>query len=283
MAGICNTDLEIVRGYMGYEGTLGHEFVGEVVQGPPTLLGQRITGEINLACGHCPSCQKGQGRHCPNRSVLGILNHEGCFAEYVTLPAANLHPIPAQLPDELACFVEPVAAAFEILEQVPVSEGQPSLVLGDGKLGLLIAQVLHQRGLAVTVLGRHPSKLALAAAQGMNTTLEPPGERFPLVVEATGSESGLKSALALTQPRGTLVLKSTYQGAITVDMSPLVIDEIALLGSRCGPFPPAIAALAAGRVDPLPLISQVVPLAQGPAAMAQAQQKGTLKVLLAMQ
>lgn len=282
MAGICNTDLELAKGYMGFQGILGHEFVGQVEEGPAELLGRRVAGEINLGCGTCAACQAGLSRHCPTRTVLGILGKGGCFAHYLTLPVANLHPIPDALSDEAACFVEPTAAAFEILEQLPLRADHRVLVLGDGKLGLLIAAVLHQHGADVTLLGRHPRKLAILGARGVRTCTEAPDERFDVVVEATGQQSGLNLAMTLTRPRGTLVLKSTYEGNVEVNMAPLVIDEITLLGSRCGPFAPAIAALAEGRVDPLPLVDAVHPLSEGEEAFARAQRKGSLKVLLKM-
>ena len=282
MAGICNTDLEIVRGYMGYEGTLGHEFVGEVVSGDPSLTGRRVVGEINLDCGQCERCRRGLQRHCAQREVLGIVQHDGCFAEFITLPNENLHAIPETLSDAAACFAEPVAAAFEIFEQISLEPTARALVLGDGKLGQLIAQVIQTQGLACSLLGRHDHKLALAAARGIQILQEAPEERFDLVVEATGSQHGLQQAMALTRPRGTLVLKSTYAGAVNVNMAPLVIDEITLVGSRCGPFLPAIEALESGAVDPRPLIAETYPLTAGERAMSHAQSKGALKVLLNM-
>lgn len=285
MAGICATDLEIVRGYMAYEGTLGHEFVGDVVQcAQPALLGKRVAGEINLSCGSCRECRAGRGRHCTERSVLGIVGQDGCFAEHVVLPLRNVHVLPDSLADEAACFVEPTAAAFEILEQVAFAAGTRTAIIGDGKLGLLIAQVLHQHGADVTLVGRHPHKLSMAAQRGVATAS--PGEIEPkawdVVVEATGSGSGMEAALGLVRPRGTIVLKSTYADSLQLDASPFVIDEITLVGSRCGPFEPAIAALADGRVDPLPMVAATRPLADGVAAMAQANTSGTLKVLLDM-
>lgn len=283
MAGICNTDLEIIRGYMGFSGTLGHEFAGEVADGRPSLQGRRVVGEINVGCGACAACREGLERHCSERSVLGILGRAGCFAEYVILPEKNLHLIPDTISDQAACFIEPTAAAFEILEQLRPDGHERVLVIGDGKLGLLIAQVLQQHGLCTTVLGRHAHKLARAQAFGMPVLLAAPDDRFEIVVEATGSQAGLSQAIALTRPQGTLVLKSTYHGAVTVDMSPLVIDEITLVGSRCGPFAPAIAAIAGGRVDPLPLVDATRPLSEGAQALAQANTRGTLKVLLDMQ
>lgn len=285
MAGICNTDLEIARGYMGYAGTLGHEFVGEVVQGSPGLLGKRVVGEINVGCGNCAACRAGLQRHCPTRSVLGIVQRQGCFAEYISLPEANLHVVPEALADTRACFTEPVAAAWEIIEQcgaLPTASPRV-LVLGDGKLGLLIAQVLHHHGWNITVLGRHRHKLALLKSLDIHTTCEVPAERFDRVVEATGSEGGLHQALQLLRPRGTLILKSTYEGAVQLDMSTFVIHELTLLGSRCGPFAPALAAMAAGSIDPSPLVEQTFALSQGEEAFAHASQRGALKVLLDMQ
>lgn len=289
LAGICNTDLELTRGYMGFVGTLGHEFVGEVVAlGPaseaaPVAVGQRVVGEINAACGACPTCGAGLGRHCPARTVLGILGRDGAFAEYLTLPAANLHPVPDAVPDEHAVFVEPLAAAFEILEQVAVRPTDQVLVLGDGKLGQLVARVLAGVAGTVTVVGHHPAKLALLEAAGIATRAEPPPERADVVVDCTGRAAGFATALRLVRPRGTLVLKSTVAarpGDPPIDLAPLVIDEVTVVGSRCGPFPPALAALASGRIAVASLVSGEYPLAEGVAAFAHAAQPPTLKVLL---
>jgi threonine dehydrogenase-like Zn-dependent dehydrogenase len=289
LAGICNTDLELTRGYMGFRGTLGHEFVGEVVAlGPaseaaPVTVGQRVVGEINAACGACPACRAGLRRHCPARTVLGILGRDGAFAEYLTLPVANLHPVPDAVPDEHAVFVEPLAAAFEILEQVAVRPTDRVVVLGDGKLGQLVARVLAGVAGAVTVVGHHPAKLALLAAAGIATRREPPAERADVVVDCTGRAAGFATALRLVRPRGTLVLKSTVAarpGDPSLDLAPLVIDEVTVVGSRCGPFPPALAALASGRIAVAPLVSAAYPLAEGVAAFAHAAQPATLKVLL---
>lgn len=285
LAGICSTDLELAKGYMGFSGVLGHELVGVVEACEDrSWVGKRVAGEINLACGRCPMCARGLQRHCPTRTVLGILNKDGCFAQYVTLPIANLHPLPDALDDLRACFVEPTAAAFEVLEQVKIAPSDRVAVLGDGKLGLLCAQVLHTSGCALTVVGKHARKLELAAARGIATgalaELQP--KSFDVVVEATGSAEGMHAAIDLLRPRGTLVLKSTYHGLLSLDAAPIVIDELTLVGSRCGPFERAIPALAAGIVDPTPLVDAVMPLADGVAALARAGRPGVLKVLLDM-
>jgi len=270
LAGICSTDLEIVRGYMGFRGIPGHEFVGEAA-------GQRVVGEINAACGSCALCHDGLGRHCPNRTVLGIDRRDGAFAEFLTLPLANLRPVPDKLTDELAVFVEPTAAAFEILEQVPLRPQQEVALLGDGKLALLIAQVLRDR-CRLRVFGKHAEKLALVP--GVETTTAAPEGQFDVVVEATGSEQGFQQALSLVRPRGTLVLKSTVAASSRLNLAPLVVNEVTVVGSRCGLFEPAIAALAAGAVDPRPFIQAEYPLEQGLAALEHAARPGTLKVLL---
>ncbi|MFW6023200.1 MAG: alcohol dehydrogenase catalytic domain-containing protein, partial [Myxococcota bacterium] len=242
MAGICNTDVEIARGYMGHRGVLGHEFVGRVEAAPdPAWVGKRVCGEINLACGACDACRRGLGRHCPTRRVLGILGKDGCFAEQLTLPLANLHEVPDVLSDELAVFAEPLAAAHEVLQQIAVDPDARVLVLGDGKLGLLLTAVLLQTGAEVTLVGKHDDKLALAQRRGAQTCTPDSldGTGFDVVVEATGSPRGLALALDRIRPRGTLVLKSTFHGAPEVDTARIVIDEIRIVGSRCGPFPPA--------------------------------------------
>lgn len=282
-AGICSTDLEIVRGYMGFTGTLGHELVGEVIESAdPSWLGARVTGEINLGCGRCARCLAGLARHCATRTVLGILGKDGCFADEVTLPLANLHAVPDDVSDELAVFVEPLAAAFEILEQVAIRPDSRVAVLGDGKLGTLVAMVLAQSGAELTVIGRHRAKLDRVAKLVSRTALA--DERidgdFDVVVEATGSPSGLARAVALLRPRGTLVLKSTFHGTTELDTAKLVIDEITLVGSRCGPFPPAIRALASKRIDPSPLVEASYPLADGVRALERAAEPGVAKVLL---
>lgn len=282
LAGVCNTDLELVKGYMGFRGVLGHEFVGHVEEGPAPWRGRRVVGEINFACGRCESCARGLGRHCPQRRVMGIQEADGALAERVAVPVANLHAVPDAVPDALAVFTEPLAAAFEILEQVEVPRGTSCLVLGDGKLGLLVAQVLDAAGASVRAVGRHPEKLALLARRGIETVLERDWSPRPteLVVEATGTAAGFAAAVASTRPRGTLVLKSTVAEHPNLDLAPLVIHEIRVVGSRCGPFPPALAALAAGDVDVAPLVSERLPLARADAALERARARGALKILV---
>lgn len=282
LAGVCNTDLEITRGYMGFRGILGHEFVGRVEDGPAEWRGQRVVGEINFACQGCPICHQGLRRHCPSRHVMGILEADGCFAELVRVPADNLHPVPDGVPDELAVFTEPLAAAFEILEQVHVEPGRDCVVFGDGKLGLLVAQVLHQAGARVLAVGRHPEKLRILEKRDIETCLasEWRGDLASLVVEATGSAGGFEQAVAATRPRGTLVLKSTVAEAPATNLAPLVIDEITVVGSRCGPFPPALRALETGSVDVRSLVTERVPLARADEALRRAAEPGVLKVLI---
>ena len=282
VSGICNTDLELVRGYMGFRGTLGHEFVGTVSEGPAAWVGRRVVGEINFSCGACGWCARGLGRHCPTRRVMGILDADGAFADVVAVPVANLHAVPDEIPDDAAVFTEPLAAAFEILEQVHVTSATDCLVLGDGKLGLLVAQVLHQAGTRVRLVGRHAAKLAIARRRGIEAVEESAWGRTPadLVVEATGSATGLHAAIAATRPRGTLVLKSTIADTVALNCAPLVINEISVVGSRCGSFPPAVRALAGGGIDVTSLISARRPLTDGVDALHLAAQPGVLKVLL---
>jgi threonine dehydrogenase-like Zn-dependent dehydrogenase len=284
LAGICATDLQILRGYMGFQGVPGHEFVGEVSAGPAELVGTRVVGEINFACGHCPVCAQGLGRHCPTRQVMGILHADGCFAEYVRVPIANLHPVPASVPDEAAVFTEPLAAAFEILEQVRVQPGDDVVVLGDGKLGVLCAQVLQSAGAQVCVVGKHPHKLALLQQLGITTGLlrDWRPHLADILVDATGSPAGLALAIESVRPRGTLVLKSTVASPHTLSLAPLVINEITVVGSRCGRFAPALQALAHHQVTVAPLIERVYPLAEGLAAVAHAARPGALKILMRM-
>lgn len=283
-AGICNTDLELLRGYYGFRGRPGHEFVGEVVRaGNPALVGRRVVGEINLACGRCDWCARGLGRHCPRRTVLGIVRHPGAFAEYLTLPERNLHVVPPSISNEQAVFVEPLAAACEILEQVRIPRGAHAAVLGDGKLGLLAAQVLKAHGVQVHLYGRHAEKLRLAEAAGIAAGRpgEPPPEAaWDWVVEATGSPEGLAAAVRAARPRGTVILKSTLHGSSRFDAVPVVVNEITLVGSRCGRFEPALRLLRRGAVRLDGMISAVYPLAEAPAAFERAAQKGVLKVLL---
>jgi threonine dehydrogenase-like Zn-dependent dehydrogenase len=282
LAGVCNTDLEIVKGYLGFRGVLGHEFVGTVAEGPASLLGERVVAEINFACGSCAHCRAGLARHCPSRDVMGILRADGAFAELVRVPIANLHPVPAAVSDEHAVFAEPLAAAFEILEQVRVEPGVDCIVLGDGKLGLLAAQVLHGAGANVLAVGRHPEKLAVLRRRGIATRIASDAPLGPasLVVEATGSASGFARAVAALRPRGTLILKSTHAEQPAVDLAPLVIHELHVIGSRCGPFPPALRALETDAVDVRSLIHARVPLARADEALRMAAQPGALKVLI---
>ena len=287
-AGICATDLEITRGYMGYRGVLGHEFVADVLSADdPTLVGRRVVGEINCVCGTCDLCGRGLGTHCRHRTVLGIQNHDGAFADLVRLPSANLHAVPDSVDDDAAVFVEPLAAAFQAARQLgPPADGHRWVtVLGDGRLGLLCGQVLHQAGYAVRLVGRHPSKLALCEKWGLNARTV--GEATPrhdqdVVVDCTGSAAGLELAMAMVRPRGTIVLKSTVAAGAAVNLAPLVIDEVTVVGSRCGPFREAIAALAAKQVDVVSLIHRRMKLEQGVEAMALAARPGVLKVLLTM-
>jgi threonine dehydrogenase-like Zn-dependent dehydrogenase len=282
--GICNTDLELQRGYYGFRGTPGHEFVGEVVDADsPQLIGKRVVGEINLACGVCEWCARGLGRHCPNRTVLGIVKHPGAFREFLTLPEHNLHRVPDRLPTDVAVFTEPLAAACEILDQVQIAKGQDVAVLGDGKLGLLVGQVLAAHGAKVHQFGRHKNKLRIvekvgAAVEIAGRTL--PAARFDLVVEATGSPDGLASAIHMTRPRGAVVMKSTVHGLVPLDTAPVIVNEIALIGSRCGRFEPALKLLTSGAVRVEEMISDRLPLSQAPKAFERAAEKGALKVLL---
>ncbi|NLC55997.1 MAG: alcohol dehydrogenase catalytic domain-containing protein [Armatimonadetes bacterium] len=283
LAGICATDLEITRGYMGYQGILGHEFVGTVRQSPEgTLNGQRVVGEINAGCGECDWCRRGLQTHCPTRTVIGIQGREGAFAEQIALPARNLHRVPAEISDEEAAFVEPLAAAFRIVEQVPVGPLHRVVLLGDGRLGLLAAQVLALTGCDLVALGHHPEKLALLEARGIRTAApeEVPTHRADVVVDATGSPEGFAQALALTRPQGIVVLKTTCAGRSPVALAPLVVDEVTVVGSRCGPFAPALRALAERKVDVRPLIAACYPLSDGVAALEHAGRPGVLKVLL---
>lgn len=285
LAGVCNTDLEIARGYMGFRGVLGHELVGRVADGPDEWQGRRVVCEINFACGSCDSCRAGLGRHCPSRSVMGIAGADGAFAEYVVVPVANLHAVPDGMPDEVAVFCEPLAAACEILEQLPDVVGQHCTVMGDGKLGLLIAQVLDAAGAHVLAVGRHDDKLGILRKRGIETTtlaawLPGHANSSDLVVDATGRSDGFRLALEATRPRGTLVLKSTVAERASVDLAPIVIDEIQIVGSRCGPFAPALAALEHSQIDVRSMLSKRLPLSESDAALSAAAEPGAGKVLI---
>jgi threonine dehydrogenase-like Zn-dependent dehydrogenase len=288
LAGVCNTDLEIVRGYAGFEGTLGHEFVGVVESAPgrETLEGKRVVGEINAGCGVCESCRAGDARHCPRRTVLGIVGRDGAFAEFLQLPASNLLAVPGEVSDERAVFAEPLAAACGITERVKIDGGMSVAVVGDGKLGLLCAQAVKAlTGARVTLVGKHESKLELAAGRGVETVLMkelPAGFKraFDVAVEASGSESGFGAALSLLRPRGTLVLKSTFHGATEFNAAPVVVDEISIVGSRCGRFAPALELLRGDAVEVERMIHAEFPLAEGVRALEHAASAGVLKVLL---
>jgi threonine dehydrogenase-like Zn-dependent dehydrogenase len=280
-AGICETDLQLIKGYMGFRGVLGHEFVGVAESGP--MAGRRVVGEINCACWTCATCRRGLHTHCPNRTVLGILNHDGAFADLIAVPQRNLHAVPDSLSDEIAVFTEPVAAAFQIPAQVPIRTQDRIIVLGDGRLGNLCGQVLARLSNHVLVIGKHPQKLTLLKTFGLSTALvsEPLDERSAdIVVDCTGSETGLPTALKLVRPRGTIVLKTTVAGTQTLAWAPFVIDEVTLVGSRCGPFDQAITALENGEVNVQPLISERFDLSKGIEALERAQAKSVLKVLL---
>lgn len=285
VAGICATDLELIRGYMDFEGVLGHEFVAEVVEADtPALVGRRVVGEINCPCRECPTCAEGLTNHCPRRTVLGILERDGAFADYTTLPEACLHQIPEELDERVAVFAEPLAAALQVLEQAPVDGETTVCVLGDGKLGMLVAQVLHTTGCRLTVLGHHEDKLDILRARGIAASLvkEAPGVRYQVVVDATGLPEGLSQALGLVAPRGTVVLKTTVAGETTLTLAPVVIDEVTVVGSRCGPLDKAVEWLSGRRVEVEPLIEAAYPLSEGIEAFRHAARRGARKILLTM-
>ena len=298
LAGICNTDLEIIRGYMDFQGIPGHEFVGVVeavhegsgASVPTFWIGKRVVGEINAAChrSDCAYCQRGMPTHCPNRTTLGIVNRDGALTDYLTLPIENLHIVPENVSDEEAVFVEPLAANFEMLEQVHVKPTDSVVILGDGKMGQLAAQVMALSGCELMMVGKHKEKLALAEERGVTTYLLDDvntfalhgGRRVDLVVECTGSAQGLGLAMRLVRPRGTIILKSTVADRSTLHLAPIVIDEIRVQGSRCGPFAPAIRALSQRKVDVRPLISARYNLDDGLEAFEYAARAGVLKVLV---
>lgn len=288
LSGICNTDLEIARGYAGFKGTIGHEFVGVVEESSDEkLLGKRVVGEINAGCGQCKLCQAGDPRHCRSRTVLGIVGRDGAHAEFLRLPITNLHSVPDKVVDEHAVFAEPLAAACGIMERVAINKSHHVAVIGDGKLGLLCAQAIALSGAGVLLIGKHAEKLRIAARRGIETASPKTGARrkreFDVVVEASGSPSGCVGALELLRPRGTLVLKSTFQGPGKIEeigQARFVVDEITILGSRCGRFQPALDLLKKGAIDIDSLISEEYPLARGVHAMERAGKKGVLKVFL---
>jgi threonine dehydrogenase-like Zn-dependent dehydrogenase len=285
MAGICQTDIEITKGYMAFHGIPGHEFVG-VVEGADSgsLIGKRVVGEINCSCRVCDNCTAGRYKHCTKRSVLGIAGRDGAFAEYLTLPERNLHLLPDAIPNEEAVFVEPLAACYRIIEQVPVAQDSSVLVLGDGRMGLLCSQGLKTARAHVTVMGRHEEKLSILSGLGINTknTSEGLKGKFDIVVDCTGSPDGLSIALSYTRPQGILLIKSTVAAQRSIDFNDVVINEIQIRGSRCGPFAPAIQALQKKEIVVAPLISRIFPLDQAVEAFQAAAQKKNIKILLQM-
>ena len=306
LSGICNTDLEIAHGYAGFEGTIGHEFVGVIEELPsvseagasarasagtepsltvePLRPGQRVVGEINAGCGHCDLCRSGDPRHCPERTVLGIVGRDGAHAEFLKLPLANLIPVPKEIPDENAVFTEPLAAACGILDRVSITEETTAAVIGDGKLGLLCAQVLATTGALVTLFGKHENKLRIGERRGLETVLADKAKlrasQFDVVIEASGSPSGFNLGLDLLRPRGVLVLKSTFHGGTDIDAARIVVDEITVVGSRCGRFAPALDLLKTDAIEVNSLISEQFALSDGARAMLRAAESGLLKVLL---
>lgn len=285
-SGICNTDLEIVRGYAGFSGTIGHEFVGVVEQSSsaPKWIGKRVVGEINAGCGVCELCLGGDTRHCPNRTVLGIVGRDGCHAEYVSLPAANLLEVPENVTDEQAVFVEPLAAAYGIMEQIVIKPETKVAVIGDGKLGLLCALNLNLKSKNIFLIGKHAEKMRIAERGGVEGVMLQDAAKlnrsFDVTIEASGSESGFQTALDLLKPRGKLVLKSTFSGKPTWEAWRVVVDEITIVGSRCGRFAPALKLLEERKIDVESFISDEFALSEGIAAMERAAEKGVLKVLL---
>ena len=281
-AGVCNTDLEIVKGYMGYHGILGHEFVGVVESGE--MKGERVVGEINAYCGACSTCLHGDPTHCPNRTTLGIAGRDGAMAEYLVMPTRTLHLVPDMVSDQQAVFVEPLAAALEIPDRVHIKPTDRVCVIGDGKLGLLCAQVLSLTGCDLLVVGRHPDKLMILKMRGIATTNEPESihGKFDVVVDCTGQASGFELARSLLRPRGMLVLKSTFHGAQEMPFAPIVIDEISIVGSRCGPFEPALRLLEKDLIDVDSMISAEFPVDRGIEAFEIATKPGMLKVQIVM-
>lgn len=284
LAGLCSTDLELLRGYYPFSGIPGHEFVGEVVGclNDSSWVGKRVVGEINIACGVCETCKSGLTRHCERRKTLGIHDWNGVFAEYLVLPLRNLHTVPDQIPDNLAVFTEPLAAAYEILEQNPVYPSDQVLIIGAGRLGQLVAQVLLETGCKLEVVARHPKQRELLTNRNIQTITEQDlgNKKYDVVIDASGSPDGFLWAMKSVRPRGKIILKSTYKGDLQVNFSEIVVNEVSLMGSRCGPFEPALRMLKENRVDPRPLIEAIYPLELGPIAFEHAAKPGVLKVLI---
>jgi threonine dehydrogenase-like Zn-dependent dehydrogenase len=282
LAGICGTDLEIAHGYMAYRGVPGHEFVGCVADTANSKLrGRRAVGEINAACGHCENCNSGLARHCPTRTVLGILGRDGAFAEYLRLPDENLIPVPDSIPDDAAVFVEPLAAAYEILEQVHLARNHRIAVLGDGRLGAMVAIVLQSEKFRPLIFGHHAEKLKRLAELGLATAIDSSmHDRFDTVVDCTGHGEGLSRAIEIVKPRGMIILKSTAAQGAAINLAPVVVNEITVVGSRCGRFRPALDALAAKKIDPTPLLDGIFTLNDGLAAFRAAENPLNFKIVL---
>ncbi|MFY9134205.1 MAG: alcohol dehydrogenase catalytic domain-containing protein [Bacillota bacterium] len=282
LAGICNTDIEVTRGYFAYTGIMGHEFVGVVEDADdPDLIGKRVVGEINVSCGECPTCRGGNPRHCEHVKAMGINGWPGCFADYVVLPECNLHVVPDSVSDHQAVFVEPLAAGVEVMEQVHIRPSDEVVVIGDGKLGLLTAQAIHACGNRVTVLGKHVEKLQIARDLGMDVSLVADFvDTVDVVVDCTGNPSGMETAMAMVRPKGTIVLKSTFKQGAPLNLTPIVRNEVTCVGSRCGPFPPALRLLETGAIVTEPLIEAIYPAHQMEAAFERACTRGSLKVLI---
>lgn len=284
IAGVCSTDLELLDGYYPFSGIPGHEFVGEVVESPGdrSWVGKRVVGEINITCGECGTCKAGLPRHCEHRKTLGIHDWNGAFAEYLVLPLTNLHEVPASVPDDAAVFSEPLAAAGEILDQVSLESNSKVLLIGAGRLGQLIAQVVQQTGCELEVIARHQRQRELLLKRNIHVVSEQASgsKKYDFVIEATGTPDGYTLARKSIRPRGTIILKSTYKGTMEVNFSGIVVDEVTLVGSRCGSFEPALRLLEEGKVDPRPLIETVYPLSQGSAAFDHAARPGVLKILI---
>ncbi len=285
LAGICNTDLEILKGYADFRGTPGHEFVGRVVESADaSLVGRRVAGEINIGCGGCALCQAGDARHCATRTVLGIHGRDGAFAEFLSLPSSNLVPIPDSIDDLSAVFIEPLAAACHILDQVHIDSSSKVAVIGDGKLAQLIVLALARTACHLTVIGKHEEKLALARRSGARALLidQMTEEKFDVVIEASGSRSGLPMALRLVRPQGAIVLKSTHHQTTEIDLSQMVVNEVSITGSRCGRFLPAIELLSSGAIDLHPFISDSFSIEDGLAAFDKAAESSSVKIILQM-
>ena len=284
LSGVCSTDLELVRGYYPFTGIPGHEFVGEVVDSPddPSWIGMRVVGEINIACGKCATCKTGLTRHCKNRKTLGISSWNGAFADYLVLPLVNLHEVPPHVSNEMAVFTEPLAAAHEILEQTTINQTDRVLILGAGRLGLLVAMVIQQTGCRLEVVTRHEKQRKFLKVRNIQAISEHNigSKKYDVVIDATGTMDGFIQACKSVLPRGRIILKSTYKGNAGINLSGIVVDEITMIGSRCGSFEPALKLLAESRVDPLPLVEATFPLEKGVNAFELAARPGVLKVLI---